>query len=125
MSKNKSLLDINEILNDYSVDIQEGIDNAAVMVAKNGADELKATTNTYKVRSGKYNKGWKVTTKKGRGFIKCTIHNTQYQLTHLLEKGHVTRKGTRTRAFVHIAPVETKSIENYEKEVIKVIKNGG
>lgn len=125
MPKYKSILNINEILNDYSLDIQEGIDSAATKIAREGSDELKATTNTYKVRSGKYNKGWKVQTKKSRGNVSCTIHNKVYQLTHLLEKGHVTRNGSRTRAFVHIAPVEQKCIKNYEKEVEKVIKNGG
>lgn len=121
-----SILDIQDILNDYSLDIQESIQEEAEKVAKKGVAELKNTSNTYKIRTGKYNKGWKVKTNKGRGYIDCTIHNsTNYQLTHLLEKGHLNRDGSKTKAFVHIAPVEQKCIKEYEKNVETIIKNGG
>lgn len=121
-----SIIDIKEILNDYSLDIQEGISDAVIKVAKDGANKLKTTTNTYHVRTGEYNKGWKVTTKKGRWETTSVIHNKIYMLTHLLENGHVTRNGrSKTRAFKHIAPVESTCIKDYEREVEQVIKNGG
>ncbi len=121
-----SILDIKNLLNEYSEDIQEGIDKEAQNIAKEAANELKNTKNTYRVRTGKYNKGWRVNTKKGRGFVNCTVYNaTNWQLTHLLEKGHVTRNGGRTRAFVHIAPVEQKYVKQYQTDVEKIIKNGG
>ena len=53
----KGILDIKDILNEYSTDIQEGIEEIAQRVAKEDVNKLKHTTNTYKVRSGKYNKG--------------------------------------------------------------------
>lgn len=125
-----SIIDIKEILNDYSLDIQEGISDAVIKVAKDGANKLKNTTNTYHVRTGKYNKGWSVTTKKGRWETTSVIHNKLYMLTHLLERGHniVDRHGHKTgdaRAFKHIAPVEATCIKDYEREVEQVIKNGG
>lgn len=118
-----SILDIKDILEEYSSDIQEAIIEDAEKVAKKGANELK---NTSPKRTGKYKKGWRVNTQKGRGYVSCTIHNsTNYQLTHLLEKGHMNRDGSRTSPRVHIKPVEDKCIKEYEKDVENIIKNGG
>ena len=127
----QSILDIKEILEEYSDDIQEAITEEAEKVAKDGQKELKNTRNTYKVRTGKYNNGWRVKTEKGRGYIKCIIHNaTNYQLTHLLENGHriVGRDGRikgNTRKFIHIKPVEEKSVKTFERNVEQIIRNGG
>ena len=128
---NDSLIDIKAILNDYTEEIQNGITKDAQEVANKGAKELRNTTGTYKIRTGKYNKGWKVKTDKGSESIHCTIHNsTNYQLTHLLEKGHrmVGRDGRikgNVKAYIHIAPVEEKCIKEYEAAVTNTIKNGG
>ena len=121
-----SILDVKDLLNEYSDSIQEGIDKEAQDIAKEAATDLRNVKGTYKIRTGKYNKGWKVNTKKGRGFINCTVHNaTNWQLTHLLENGHTTRNGGRTRAFVHIRPIEEKYVSQYQQDVEKIIKNGG
>jgi len=122
-----SILDIKEILNDYSSDIQDAITEEAQIVAKKGADTLK---NTSPKNTGKYKKGWRVKTLKGRGYVECTIHNaTSYQLTHLLERPHVIRNGNGTFGIstpkVHIAPVNDSCINEYEREVERIIKNGG
>ena len=127
----KGILQVNDILNEYSRDIQDGIVEIAKDVAKEDAKRLKDTRNTYKVRSGKYNKGWTVKTEKGRMSIQCIVHNKDnYQLTHLLEKGHriIGRDGSvkgQTKAFPHIAPVEQESNKEYERRVENLIKNGG
>ena len=108
-----SILDITEILNSYSDDIQESITNEVIQRAKDGKKTLEATSPKNK---GKYAKGWRVKTTKGSNYISCTIHNaTDYQLTHLLEKGHLTRNGKKTKAIVHIKPVEETCIKEYEK----------
>lgn len=122
-----SILNIKEILNDYSTDIQEAITKEAQNVAKRGAADLKS--NSPKL-TGDYRKGWRVKTEKGKGFVNCTIHNaTDYQLTHLLERPHVIKNqygewGT-TKPIEHIAPVEQKYVKEYQSEVEKIIKNGG
>ena len=118
-----SILDIKDILNDYSVDIQESIVKTAENVAKKGADKLKQTSPK---RTGKYSKGWRVKTSKGKGEVSSTIYNaTNWQLTHLLEKPHLLRNGRLSTPKVHIYPVEQQCIKEYETEVEKVIKNGG
>lgn len=122
-----SILKINDILNDYSNDIQEDITEEAQRKAKEAATELK---NTSPKRTGKYNKGWRVKTTKGKGYVDCIIHNgTRWQLTHLLEKPHVIRNkyGTwgTSKPKVHIKPVEEKAVREYQQAVENIIKNGG
>lgn len=119
----KSILDINDILNEYSSDIQEAITDEAQIIAKKGVSELK---NTSPKRTGKYRKGWRQKTEKGKGHVECIIYNaTDYQLTHLLEKPHLKRNGGMTTPKVHIAPVEKECVAEYEKNVENIIKNGG
>ena len=122
MPKN-SVLDITEILNEYSTDIQEAITEEAQSVAKQGISTLKATSPK---KTGSYRKGWRVKTTKGQGFVECIIHNaTDYQWTHLLEKPHLLRNGARSTPQVHIAPVEQDCIREFENNVEKIIQNGG
>lgn len=128
MSKN-SLLDINDILNDYSHDIQEEITVETIRIAKEGQSKLRRTSPVNRKNTshkGRYAKGWKVKTEKGRNFVNCTIYNsTDYQLTHLLENGHLTKNGKKTIPIKHIEPVHKECVENYEKGVENIIKNGG
>lgn len=131
MAKYDSLIDINDILNEYSNDIQEGITEAAFKVAEDGKNKLKVTSPK---RSGSYRKGWRVDKRHGKGYVHATIYNaTNWQLTHLLEKPHVIRNQYGTwgtynpekSGTVHIAPVEQECIQTYKKDVEQIIKNGG
>lgn len=123
MSKLKGVLQVVDILNEYSEDIQEGITEEAQSIAKKGVAELK---NTSPKRTGDYRKGWRVKTDKGKGYVRSIIHNaTNYQLTHLLEKPHALRNGRLSRPQVHIAPVEQMCVKEYESNVETLIKNGG
>ena len=128
---NDSIIDIKEILNDYSSDIQEGIVRITKEVAKEDVTKLKNTKNTYTVRSGDYNKSWTYKAETKQGTITCIVHNKDhYRLTHLLENGHkvISRDGTvkgQTRAFKHIAPVEEESNSTYQRRIEELIRNGG
>lgn len=124
---NNDILEIKDILNEYSEEVQDLIASAAESVAKRGANKLK---NNSPRRTGKYAKGWKVKTQRGKNFINCTIHNsTNWQLTHLLEKPHVIRNKNgsygMSKPQVHIAPVEEECITEFERNVENIIKNGG
>ena len=128
--KKNSILDISEILNDYSEEIQESITKIAQEVANEGQSKLKLTSPKNKkntTHKGRYAKGWRVKTIKGKGFVNCTIYNaTDYQLTHLLEKEHMTRNGGKyIPKRKHIEPVNDECCNNFEKGVEEIVKNGG
>ena len=119
MSKIK---DISKMLTNYTEEVTNSIKEEAIELGNQGADKLKRTSPK---RTGKYSKGWKTTVLSREHFIKVTIHNKNYRLTHLLEKGHATRNGGRTRAQPHIQPVESEVNEMFVRNVKKIIKNGG
>lgn len=125
---NNSILDINEILNEYSQDIQEGIKEAANKVGELGVNKLKANSPK---NTGKYASGWQLKKDGGNGYVHNTIHNKKYyRLTHLLERPHVIRNkygtwGTLYPKREHIAPVEQIVNKDFENAVKRVIQNGG
>lgn len=109
MAKTESVaVQMKEILDEYSQDVKDATNDAIDSTAKESVRKLKSTSPK---KSGKYARGW--TLKRDRsvnGIKDVTVHNKQYQLTHLLENGHVVRnaKGTygRTNGIKHIKPVE-------------------
>lgn len=125
-----SIFDIKKILNDYSEEIQEGIVELAISIAKEGQKELKSTSPVSKKKTkyqGRYAKSWSVSTTRGRGFVNCKIYNkTDYQLTHLLENEHLSGHGAKyVPKKKHIEPVDDFCCKKFETEVEKLIQNGG
>ncbi len=116
--------EINKVLEEYIDFTEEAVDKGVSETADEAVKELR---NAHPPGSGqygpwdkKYNKGW--TVKKTKRDKTATIHNaTDYQLTHLLEKGHAKQNGGRTRAFPHIAPVAEKCEDNLVKNIKKWI----
>lgn len=123
---------ITEILESATEELKTRIDEAGEAISADGVKTLKATSpvragNTERTgskgksyRPGAYARSWKYDRNYNAitGNSKYTVYNDwHYRLTHLLENGHVNRDGTRTRKFVHIAPVNDKMSRNFEKKV--------
>ena len=119
--------EIEQALADFAGVTEEACEKG---VSETANEAVQALRNAHPSGSGvygswdKYNRGWKVMQTKTdkRYHRKATIHNaTDYQLTHLLEKGHAKVNGGRTRAFPHIAPVadkcESDLIQNIRKHI--------
>lgn len=121
---------IRERLENYSEELKKAVNQNLKDVAEKTADTLKQG-GSYQERTGKYTPDWSVTERKERSVAQSatySVHNRKhYQLTHLLEKGHVTRSGSRTRAFEHILPAEQAAHELAVEAVEKAVRdtNGG
>lgn len=123
-----SIVDINEILGEYSKDLDDSLYQEAKEIAKEGVQELKRTSPVNKRNTqnrGRYRKGWTMDIERGFGTVQAEIHNkTDYQLTHLLEKPHMKRDGGITVPQVHIAPVEQRCVKDFEDKITRKIEEG-
>ena len=108
-------------LENYVDDISEIVEETSNKIGNEAKDELKRTSP---IRTGKYAKGWAVKkNRKNKNYYIVKIWNkTSYQLTHLLEFGHTTRNGGRTKAIAHIRPVEDKYKQKFEEELKEKIR---
>lgn len=118
---------LTDALQEYSRTSEEGIRNAINDVCKEAKKTLTSTSP--KGHRSKYKKGWKVTIEQRAGHYVAHIHNRQYQLTHLLEKGHKTNlksgkygKQSRASARPHIRAVEQWAIKEVEKRIKEVLQ---
>lgn len=113
-------IQMKELLDEYDADLNELVVKAAEHSAKETVKDLRDSSAEL-FGNGRYSKGWTVKKDQG-GFI---VHNaTDYQLTHLLENGHVIRNkygqyGRWTPTRRHIKPAEEKGIARFEEEIVQ------
>lgn len=112
--------ELTKALESYSDDISEVVEEVSNNVGKEAIEEIKQLSPK---KRGNYSKGWSLKKDQlGKSKYCIKIHNkTNYQLTHLLEFGHVTKNGKRTKAIPHIRPVEEKYSKKYEQELKRKI----
>jgi hypothetical protein len=108
-----------QIVGNYNREVQEAVNEAAIESSESCLQQLK-NTSPKRPKGGRYARGWAI--KKNHtatGAVEYVVYNrTDYQLTHLLENGHVIRnkKGTygRTRPIKHIAPAADTAIQRFD-----------
>ena len=109
---------ISDEIKNYSQEVTEELKETILEVGAETVQRLKLTSPK---RTGKYAKGWKMTKAyENQSDIRIVLHNSQYQLTHLLEFGHVKANGGRTRDFPHIGPAEEAAIQNLTDRMKKL-----
>lgn len=121
MAKTESVsAQMKEVLDEVNEDVKNSTKRNINSVSKESVAKLK---NTSPRKTGSYAKGWGT---KKQGEMDVVVHNrTDYQLTHLLENGHVIRnkKGTygRTHPVKHIAPVEEWAVDELPRRIMEDI----
>lgn len=114
---------IQDIFDKYDRDMKRKVNTAVDTVAKESVSRLK-NTSPKRPGHGEYAQGWAIKRARGHnGINDLAIWNAKhYQLTHLLENGHVISNGRgtygRTRPHPHIKAVE----DYFNSEVLEEIK---
>ena len=114
--------EITATLKEYTGDVMDKVDRAVKTCGEGLRREIMVTSPE---RTGKYALGWrcKITTY-SRGNKSALVRNeTDYQLTHLLEKPHKKRGGKGTvDPQPHIGPAEEKWSKKFEQQCEEACK---
>ena len=116
-----------EELQSYSEEVTTKVKKAVDVVAKEVNVEIKNHI-TFKEHTHDYVKAFKIkkTTDTQYNSTKTWyVSGGQYRLTHLLEKGHATRNGGRTKAYKHIEFGEELAIKRMQELTKEAIENAG
>lgn len=111
-------------LENYKEDIDEDVVEVTNEVSKQATQELKTVSQNKFGNSGReepYYSGWttKISTRGNSKYHKVIWNKTNYQLTHLLEFGHLKRNGRGwVDARPHIRDIEKK----YNIEFVDLIE---
>lgn len=118
--------ELKKILDEYKLEVIDDVDKAALATAKLGVKELKEKSpKSNRAKGGAYAKSWGYTRQRMPfGYTSYVIRNRKhYQLTHLLENGHLVKNqyGSygRTKAIPHIKPVVLIVQENFIEDLTK------
>lgn len=118
---------IQEQLLKYDKEVAEEVKKCVDDVSKE-AKQIIDEHITFQDRTGKYRKSLEIKTVYEDEFVKKNVWHSkgkEYRLTHLLEKGHATRNGGRTKEFAHIKYGDDYVKEQLPKRITEVIKRHG
>lgn len=115
-----------DILDEYRKDIDGEMPSCVESVAQTTAQIARAKATAFK--GNKYRNSITVKVTKGRLLSTALIYSPKhYQLTHLLEHGHVIKVNGKvygkTRAFPHWAPAEEQGVRLLEYKIKKAVES--
>lgn len=121
-------LTVRELLDNYSREVQEGVDKA---VQNAGKQALKSVKQRSPVKTGAYKKGWRIKKQKSgarKDKHSITIYNvSKPYLTQLLENGHQKTGGGRVEGIPHIRPAyeeAQRQLEDLTRQAIEEATGG-
>lgn len=116
--------EISKYLDKYVENIHDEVVTITEDLTEKAIAELKEKSPRGNSKTKPYWQGWdsKIKIKGKNKYHRVIWNKTNYQLTHLLEFGHATRNGGRTKAQPHIQPVEDKYQAEFTKEVMEKLR---
>lgn len=112
---------LDKILDQYAEQVDDTFGYEAMKIAKETAQDLRATSPKGTPHKRKYAEGWAA--KKVDKLGAVVYNKTNYQLTHLLNNGHVIANGSgtygRTKGDNHIGKAEERAVRKLIDEVEK------
>lgn len=117
---NNMAAEIAQALTEYNQEVSDKVKKIIDAESREAVKQLKETSPK---RTGAYAKSWRQKNSYEDSKTKRnTLYNKDYyQLTHLLEYGHASRKGGRVKAIEHIAPIEQDIAERIQRQIEKEI----
>lgn len=114
--------EVSKITAAYAEEVDDAVTKAVMDTAFHAEEQLHVAGDFKNGAKGKYRKGWTITFNQLRYGIEATVHNKDYQLTHLLESGHAKylwgkKTGDSVRAFPHIEKVNEEAQRMLEEEI--------
>lgn len=123
ISPDNLTVELSKLLQDYTQDVTEAIEEEIDKTAKLVLDEVKRTAPK---KTGDYKKGFKIKKEDYKGQVTRIIYQSKKPgLAHLLELGHANRDGGRTSERPHMRPAYDKYVPSMEKNIENIIKKGG
>lgn len=125
---------VNQILGDYSEEVQEAVAQAVEETGKRALKTVKAKSPVRKGKGGgRYKKGWKLQKERTgvfRNQAKVIIYNkTDGPLVHLLENGHQIvsegRVGGRVEGIPHVRPAYEEAERLLPELTARAIEEAG
>ena len=114
---------ITEEVKKYTDDVSEAIEEEVKETSKKVRKEAKDNSPE---QTGEYKKGWRRKRRSRGGEISYFVHNkNKPQLVHLLEYGHALQYGGSVSAIPHLRPAYDNNIEEMQRNIERIIKNGG
>lgn len=118
---------LSDACKEFTDEVKEKVENKVNQIAEETVEEVKSLAPVYhgkskKITKGRYKRSWKYKIDKERGSINAVVYASgkQYNLTHLLENGHLNRDGTsRSKAFPHISIAD----ENMQKKLENLMED--
>lgn len=107
----------------YTEEVSEEVKKVTDEVSQDCLEEIKNHI-TFNEPTGKYRKAMEIKTVYEDEFKKENVWHVKaphYRLTHLLEKGHATTNGGRTKAYQHIQYGQELIERDYQRKVEEVL----